>query len=327
MPAPPSAYPWPHERRFNAAPAYYRRKFGSRLQKVSIDAGFSCPNRDGTCGTGGCTFCNNEAFNPSYCDPALSVREQIERGIDFQKRRYHKPARHLAYFQAFSNTHAPVEHLRALYEEALTVPNVAGLAIGTRPDCLDASKLDLLQELSQRTLVFLEIGIESCHDRSLQRVRRGHDFACAARAIRAAAERGLHVGTHIIFGLPGETKADWLAMAPILSALPIQALKCHQLQLLAGTALLTDYARSPQDFFFPELEDYLDFLADFLERLRPHIVVERCFAEAPPHLNRTPVQWSCRNDQLLQKLEQHLEARDTWQGRLWRQEREGSIVA
>ncbi len=311
-------YPWAHQRRFNAAPQYFRKQFGGRLQKVSIDAGFSCPNRDGSLGTGGCTFCNNQAFNPAYCDPGIPVRQQVEQGIRFHRERYHKPAQYLAYFQAFSNTHAPVGQLRALYEEALNVPEVAGLAIGTRPDCLDEAKLDLLAELAQRALVFLEIGIESCHDRSLRRVRRGHDYACAVRAIRAAAAQGLHVGSHVIFGLPGESRADWLAMAPALSTLPLKTLKCHQLQLLEGTALLSDYARRPEDFDFPELADYLDFLADFLELLRPDIVVERFFAEAPPQLNRSPLQWPFRNDQLLQKLEQHLEARNTWQGRKWR---------
>lgn len=310
-------YPWSHQRRFNAAPQYFRRSFGGRLQKVSIDAGFTCPNRDGTCGTGGCTFCNNEAFNPSYCDPGQSITQQINRGIAFQKHRYHKPAKHLAYFQAFSNTHAPVAKLRALFEEALSVPGIAGLAIGTRPDCLDEAKIDLLTELSARALVFLEIGIESCHDRSLERVKRGHDYACAVRMIEATAARGLHVGTHVIFGLPGETREDWMAMAPALSALPLKTLKCHQLQLLEGTPMLADFARHPEDFYFPELDAYLDFLVDFLEQLRPDIVMERCFAEAPPRLNRTPVQWTIRNDQLLQKLEQRLEARQTWQGRLY----------
>lgn len=312
-----SPYPWPHTRRFNAAPNYFRRRFGTRLQKVSIDAGFSCPNRDGTCGTGGCTFCNNEAFNPSYCDPQLTVREQIERGIDFQAKRYHKPAKHLAYFQAFSNTHAPVEHLERLFEEALSVAGVAGLAIGTRPDCLDSAKLDLLARLNERAPVFLEIGIESCHDRSLARVNRGHDYAAAVSAIEAAASRGLHVGTHIIFGLPGESRDDWLAMAPALSKLPLNSLKCHQLQVLEGTALLTDLRRHPEDFDFPELDDYIDSLVSFLERLRPDIVIERCFAEAPPEMNRTPVQWDLRNDQLLRILETRLETRQTWQGRLF----------
>lgn len=314
-----SPFPWQHSRRYNAAPQYFRARFGSRLQKVSINAGFSCPNRDGTCGTGGCTFCNNAAFNPAYCDPSDPISLQIEKGIAFHQVRYHQPTKYLAYFQAFSNTHAPVHTLRRLFEEALAIKGIAGLAIGTRPDCLDADKLDLLSELNQRAPIFLEIGIESCHDRSLARVKRGHDFACAARMIDAAAARGLHVGSHVIFGLPGESPEDWLAMAPILCSLPLHSLKCHQLQLLEDTPLLTDYARHPEDFFFPELDNYLDFLVHFLEQLRPDIVIERCFAEAPPSLNRTPVQWAVRNDQLIQKLEERLRAKNTWQGRLWAQ--------
>jgi len=309
-------YPWQHTRRFNAYPQYFKKTFGERVQKVSIDAGFDCPNRDGTVAFGGCTFCDNVAFNPSYCRPELSVREQIERGIRFHQKRYHSPARHLAYFQAFTNTHAPLSHLKRIYQEALAVPGVIGLVIGTRPDCLDAEKLDYFQALAETKYVVLEIGIESCYDTTLKRINRGHSFAQAEDAIFQAVARGIHVGTHLIVGLPGETEAMLLAEAEMLSRLPLNTIKFHQLQLIRGTAMVTDYERHPQDFQFYPLEAYLQLMCRLIERLDPGIVIERFFAEAPPKLDVTPIRWNLRNDQLLQKFERMLELEDTWQGRL-----------
>jgi len=312
-------YPWQHNRRFNAYPQFFKRSFGQRVQKVSIDAGFSCPNRDGTVAYGGCTFCDNEAFNPAYCTPDKSVTEQIEQGIRFHQKRYHSPTQHLAYFQAFTNTHAPLEHLKAIYDEALRVPGVIGLVIGTRPDCLDPAKLDYFQQLSEHKSVILEIGIESCYDRTLKRINRGHSYAQAEDAIHQAAQRGLLVGTHLILGLPGESEAMQLAEADMLSKLPLHSLKLHQLQLIRGTAMVKDYERHPEDFHFYELEAYLECLVNFVERLCPNIVLERFFAEAPPAKNVTPIQWPFRNDQMLQKFENLLARKDTWQGRLYTQ--------
>jgi len=310
-------YPWNHTRRFNAYPQYFKRTFGQRVQKVSIDAGFSCPNRDGTVAFGGCTFCDNEAFNPSYCSPEKSVTEQIEQGIAFHRKRYHAPSQHLAYFQAFTNTHASLDHLKQIYEEALSVPGVIGLVIGTRPDCLDTAKLDYLQTLAETKHIILEIGIESCYDTTLKRINRGHSFAQAKDTICQAAERGIQVGTHLIFGLPDESEAMQLAEAQMLSRLPLHSIKFHQLQLIAGTAMVKDYERHPQDFHFWELEDYLEFLVRFVEQLNPAIVIERFFAEAPPIKNVTPIQWDFRNDQMLQKFEALLARKDTWQGRCY----------
>jgi radical SAM protein (TIGR01212 family) len=309
-------YSWQHERRFNAYPQYFKKAFGERVQKVSVDAGFTCPNRDGTVGYGGCTFCDNRSFNPGYCDPNLSVREQIETGIRFHRKRYHAPSRHLAYFQAFTNTHAPLPRLKTLYEEALRVPGVIGLVIGTRPDCLEPEKLAYLQELAQTHFVTLEIGIESCYDTSLKRMNRGHNYEQAVDAIHRAADLGLRVGTHIILGLPGETEAMQIESARKLSKLPIDTIKFHQLQLIRGTAMLRDYERHPEDFTFDRFEDYCRRLAQIIEHLDPRIVIERFFSEAPPEYNATPVQWELRNDQMLQGFERYLEAVDTWQGRL-----------
>ena len=201
-------YPWGHERRFNAYSNYFRSLYGARVQKVSIDAGFTCPNRDGTRGTGGCTYCNNDAFNPSYCIPEKSVSQQIEEGIQFHKWRYNEAVSYLAYFQAYSNTYAPVEKLRRLYSEALEYPGVIGLIIGTRPDCIDDEKLTLLKELSDKYYVAIEYGIESCYNRTLSRINRGHTFEEAVQAVEQTSALGIKTGAHFIFGLPGESRQE-----------------------------------------------------------------------------------------------------------------------
>lgn len=310
-------YPWQHERRFNAYPQYFKKTFGHRVQKVSIDAGFTCPNRDGSVTFGGCTFCDNEAFNPAYCDPNKPVTQQIQQGIDFQQHRYKRAANYLAYFQAFTNTHAPLDHLKKIFGEALAVPGVIGLVIGTRPDCIDAEKLKYFRELAEQHYVILEIGIESCYDLTLKRINRGHNYQQAVDAIHLTAEHGVKVGTHLIFGLPGETEAMMLDEAALLSQLPLNNIKFHQLQLIRGTAMVNDYKKHPDDFQFWELDDYIQFTIRFIERLNPNFVIERFFAEAPPEKNLTPIQWNLRNDQMLNLLEQTLKDQDTWQGRCY----------
>jgi radical SAM protein (TIGR01212 family) len=308
-------YPWNHERRFNSYPQYFKKTFGQRVQKVSIDAGFTCPNRDGTVAYGGCTFCDNRSFNPSYCQPDKSVAQQINEGIEFHSKRYHRPGKYLAYFQAFTNTHAPLSQLKALYGEALATPGVIGLVIGTRPDCIDAEKLKYLQGLAQTHYVILEIGIESCYDTTLKRINRGHSYQQAVDAIELTASFGIKVGTHIILGLPGETEDMLLAEANMLSKLSLNTIKFHQLQLIRGTAMVTDFERHPQDFTFYELDAYIDLIIRFIERLNPSFVIERFFSEAPPADNLTPIQWHLRNDQMLNQLEQQLALRDSWQGK------------
>ena len=268
---------------------WFRQQFGCRVQKLSVDAGFSCPNRDGTLGTTGCTFCAGEAFSPSYCRTAGSITRQIDEGIRFHQWRYRKAAKYLAYFQAYSNTYAPLELLKERYSEALSHPQISGIVIGTRPDCIDDAKLDYLASLAKKCYVAVEYGIESCYDETLRRIHRGHDFACSERAIRATAERGLHVGGHLILGLPGESRQQMLAEADILSALPIDSLKLHQLQILRGTELERQWQQDPASLPPPfSLDEYIDLVCDFLRRLRPTIAIERLAGEVPPRYQATP---------------------------------------
>ena len=268
---------------------YCRQELGGKVRKIAVDGGFTCPNRDGTEGHGGCTFCNGEAFVPAYCRTAGSIAQQIEEGIRFHARRRRRTTRWLAYFQAYSGTYAPVEVLRSRYEEALSHPSVSGMVVSTRPDCVSEPTLNLLQSLSEQKYVAVEYGIESCYDETLRRIGRGHDFECTRRAIEATAQRGIAVGGHLILGLPGESREQMLAEADMLSALPLSTLKLHQLQLLKGTALerqwREDPAAVPPAF---ELEEYVGLVADFLHRLRKDIAIERMAAEVPPRYLADP---------------------------------------
>lgn len=310
-------YPWGDTRRYNSYAGYFRRLFGRRMQKLSVDAGFSCPNRDGTLGTQGCTFCDNAAFTPSYCSARKPIRQQIEEGIEFHARRYREAQRYLVYFQSFSNTHAPLEVLRERYEEALAHPLVEGLVIGTRPDCVDEAKLDYLAELSHEHYISVEYGIESVWDELLQRIGRGHDFATAVRAVEASAARGLHVGAHFILGLPGEEKAKQLAAVEQINRLPLTSIKFHQLQLFRGTPMAEEYDHHPERFYFPSVEEYIDHMVEILRRLRPNLVVERFASEAPPRFHHGPNWGLVRNEQLWAMLEKRLIAQDTYQGEIF----------
>ncbi len=309
-----ATYPWGDARRFNSYAAHFRRLFGCRVQKLSVDAGFSCPNRDGTVARGGCTFCDNGAFTPSYCAPAKGIRRQIEEGIEFHRRRYRTAGRYLVYFQAFSNTHAPVEVLRARYEEALAVEGVAGIVVGTRPDCIDTARLDLLEELAQHHYVAVEFGIESTSDATLRRINRGHDFACAERAVACTAARGLPVGAHFILGLPGESEEFLRRQVDVINALPLTTVKFHQLQIFHDTPLAAEYDAHPEHFRFWSLDEYLDLFVDLLQELRPDLVVERFASEAPPRFQHGPTWGLVRNEQLLALLEKRLVERNTYQG-------------
>lgn len=299
------------------------------MQKLSIDAGFCCPNRDGTLNTGGCTFCNNDAFNPSYCQPEKSITQQLDEGIEFHEWRYRKAGRYLAYFQAYSNTYAPLEVLKERYEEALRHEGVVGLVIGTRPDCVDEAKLDYIATLAQRHYVAVEYGIESCYDKTLARIHRGHDYACTVRAVKATAERGIHCGGHLILGLPGETREEMLAEAEMLSALPLESVKLHQLQILHGSLMAQEWAKgeaTAENGWLPPfgLEEYIGLVCDFVERLRPDMVVERFAGEVPPRFQAAPERsWRrddgrlIRNEEIPQRVTAELEKRGTWQGCRW----------
>ena len=305
--------------RYNSYIGYFKKTYGERLQKVVVDAGFTCPNRDGLVGTGGCTYCDNAAFHPGYSTAGIPIHEQIDEGIKFHRVRYRKAEKFLAYFQPYSNTYAPLERLREVYEEALSHPLVAGIVIGTRPDCVDGDKLDYLASLARDHVVVIEYGIESVYDRTLQRINRGHSFEDAVRAVEMTAARGLTQGAHFIFGLPGETVGDMLAYAPIINKMSLHSVKFHQLQIVRGTAMEREFASHPSDFVTFSLDEYLDFIADLLERLRPDLYIERFAGEVPPRfVNSTP--WGLlRNTELIRLLEQRLESRDTWQGRLYEQ--------
>lgn len=287
-------------------PYSYTERYGMRLQRLTLDGGFTCPNRDGTLGTGGCTFCNNAAFHPSYTQ-GKSIPEQIDAGIAFHTARGRKADGYLAYFQAFSNTYAPIDVLRERYEAALSHPAVRGLVIGTRPDCIDTEKLDYLSSMRERgKIVEVEYGIESVYDLTLQRINRGHDFDCTRRAVMETASRGLATGGHIIIGLPGETREMLLQEAEILSALPLDYLKFHQLQILKGTPMASEYKERPGDFLRPGPQEYIDLLAEMITRLRPDIAIARIASSVPPSFTDAP--WGLlRHDELVRRLALRLE--------------------
>ena len=308
-------YSWGDNRRFNSYSRYFARQFGERVQKISIDAGFSCPNRDGKISIGGCTFCSNEAFNPSYCRPEKSIKQQIEEGIAFHQKRYRRANKYLAYFQPFSNTYKSLEELKSIYQQALDVPEIAGIVIGTRPDLIDKDILQYLKELQETHYVMLEYGVESVYDDTLKLVNRGHDFATAERAIRMTANQGIPCGAHFIFGLPGESKAMMLDSVDIISRLPLTTVKFHQLQIFKGTKMAEEYQQHPEHFHLFDLEEYIDFVIDFAERLNPDIVIERFAGEVPPRYLVSEPWLKLRYDEVLAKIEKQMEERDTWQGK------------
>ena len=308
------SYPWGTNRRFNAYSDYFRREYGERIQKISINSGFTCPNRDGKVGRGGCTFCDNRAFNPSYKDAHTSVTEQIKKGMEFHKKRYRKAKRYLAYFQAFSNTYADLEHLQKLYDEALAVPDVMGIVVGTRPDCMDEEKLDYFAELSKRCHLVIEYGIESMLNHTLIRVNRGHDVEMSRWAIEETARRGIHVGGHLIIGLPGEQRSDYLDTARELADWPLDSVKFHQLQLIKGTSMAREFEREPEDFPAFTMEEYLDLMMEILELLPPRIVIERIAGELTPGMGLREG-WGLRYDGVLKAFEKLLEEEDSWQGK------------
>lgn len=302
-------------RRFNSYAAYFKRQFGARVQKVTINAGLNCPNRDGRVGVGGCTFCNNAAFTPSYCQPQLSVTEQINEGIGFHNNRYRRASHYLAYFQSYSNTYAELEHLRALYDEALAHPDVVGVVIGTRPDCVDEQKLDYFVQLARHKYVAIEYGVESCYDATLQRINRGHTFEQSRWAVEQSAQRGIHCGAHFILGLPGESDDDLRHQINTINALPLTTIKFHQLQIFRDTAMQVEYDQRPEEFRFWTMEGYITFFIELLENLNPNFVVERFASEAPPRYHHGPNWGLVRNDSLLAKFERELEAKGSFQGK------------
>lgn len=300
---------------YNEFGPWLKEKVGEKVQKISINAGFTCPNRDGRLGVGGCTYCNNQTFNPAYCRTERTVAEQLEEGKNFFARKYPE-MKYLAYFQAYTNTYGELEEIKAKYEEALSVDGVVGLVIGTRPDCMPDELLDYLEALNRRCFLIVEYGIESTYDKTLVRINRGHDFQCTRDAVERTASRGIITGGHMILGLPGETPEEIRAQAATISSLPLDTLKLHQLQLIKGTRMAEEYETSPQDFHLYSADEYVDLVIDFVELLRPDIVLERFVSQSPSSLLAVPG-WGLKNYEFVEKVRRRMKERKTWQGRLY----------
>lgn len=301
---------------YNDLSGFLATHFPYKVQKISINAGFTCPNRDGSVGYGGCTYCNNQTFNPAYCHTEKSVSQQLEEGKLFFARKYPE-MKYLAYFQAYTNTYGRLEELKRKYEEALTVEGVVGLVIGTRPDCMPDSLLDYLEELSKRTFLLVEYGIESTNDDTLKRINRGHTFAVSEDAIRKTAARGIPVGGHIILGLPGEEKEMLIEQAGVLSKLPLTTLKLHQLQLIKGTRMAAEYEKTPADFHLYTADEYIDLVIDYIEHLRPDMVLERFVSQSPKELLIAP-DWGLKNYEFTDKVKKRMKEREAWQGKYYK---------
>ena len=310
-------YPWGHGKPYNDFSSHFKKQFNERIQKIAADAGFTCPNRNGAKGRGGCTYCNNDTFNPFYCNPQKSITQQLTEGIAFFAEKY-KTQQYLAYFQAYSNTYADLQTLKKYYSEALSVPGVIGLVIATRPDCVDEAILDYLQFLAEDYYIVLEYGIESCNNETLKKINRGHTFEESIKALEMSAKRNLHVGVHYILGLPGDTREDNLKHAGILSELPFETLKLHQLQIIKGTRMAKQYAENPDMFDLFSADEYIDFVVSFAERLNPEIIIERFISESPSDMLIAPKWGGLKNFEITAKILKKFQERNTRQGKLYK---------
>ena len=299
--------------RYNSYLLYIKSIYGERIQKVTVDAGFTCPNRDGTIARGGCIYCNNESFNPGYNSPLKSISRQIQEGIIFLKRRY-KVSKFIVYFQPYSNTYAPLERLKKLYEEALHVPEIVGLTIGTRPDCIDERKIEYLQELACTYDITIEYGLESIYDETLKRINRGHDFQSYLNAINMTRGRGIKICTHLILGFPWESKEQWLYEAEVLSKITNDFLKIHQLHVVRDTILAEQYFK--KEFRLMDFNEYIEMIVLFLERLNPKLIIQRLCGEAPPSLLVAP-KWGKRSSEIQLAIKKELRQRNSWQGKYY----------
>jgi radical SAM protein (TIGR01212 family) len=300
---------------YNDFGSFLRGIFPFKVQKISVNAGFTCPNRDGTKGRGGCTYCNNQTFSPEYCRTEKSVSEQLAEGIRFFSRKY-PDMKYLPYFQAYTNTYGTLDALKGKYEEALAFDGVEGLIIGTRPDCMPDELLDYLAALAEKTFILVEYGLESTLDKTLLRINRGHTHAESEAAIRRTAEKGIYTGAHLILGLPGESREEILHHAGTLSALPLTTLKLHQLQLIRHTHMEREFTEHPDRFHLYTVDEYIDLCLDFIEKLNPSIVVERFVSQSPKELLIAP-DWGLKNFEFTAKVIKRFNERHTWQGRLF----------
>ncbi len=298
---------------YNDYGTWLRQRFPYKVQKISVDAGFTCPNRDGRLGTGGCIYCNNDSFNPSYCQREKSVKQQLVEGKEFFRRKYPE-MRYMAYFQAFTNTYSTLDHLKSLYEEALDVEDVVGLVIGTRPDCIDNTLLDYLTQLARQTMVTLEYGIETANDDTLRLIRRGHDFQCVRDAVERTKGRGIVIGGHVILGLPGEDAEESVRQATIMSELGLDVLKIHQMQIIRGTRLAQMYAENPFHLYSPE--EYSELIVRYLEHLSEDMVVERFASQSPKEMLIAP-KWGLKNYELTNLIVNKMKREGRRQGSLF----------
>lgn len=299
---------------YNDYSSFIKNKFGERVQKISLDTGFTCPNRDGTKGFGGCTYCNNNTFNPYYCKPSKSITQQLDEGIAFFSRKYNTQS-YLAYFQAYTNTYADIEVVKELYTEAINHPKIIGLVIGTRPDCINSELTEFLANLTTKYYISLEFGVESTLNRTLNLINRCHTFEETIAAYELTKNKGLHLGAHLILGLPGETKKDMFNHAIELSKLPINTLKIHQLQVVKHTMMAQQFKTEPHLFNLFELDDYIEFICEFIALLRPDIIIERFISESPPHLLIAPRWNSIKNFEIVSKIEKRMVEKKLWQGK------------
>jgi len=307
-------YSWGTTKPWNDYSSFSKKYFSNRVQKISIDAGFTCPNRVGTKGVGGCTYCNNKTFNPFYCSPQKSVTQQLNEGIAFFSAKY-KTQKYLAYFQAYSNTYAPFEILRDLFEEALLYPDVIGLVIATRPDCVNEKIINYLSSLSQKYYIVVEFGVETCSNKTLELINRGHTWEESLQAIEQTTSSGILTGIHLIIGLPTETKTDIINMAQQISCLPLHTLKLHQLQIIKNTRMAEMFSQHPDWVINFTAEEYIDLVIDFAEQISPKIIIERFISEAPPDMIISPKWNGLKNYEFVSKLEQRMNDRKTCQGK------------
>jgi radical SAM protein (TIGR01212 family) len=305
-------------KQYNDFGSFIKAHFSERVQKISLDTGFTCPNRDGTKGIGGCTYCNNNSFNPNYCKPEKSISQQLDLGIDhFSKK--NKTQKFLAYFQAYTNTYADIELVKELYLEALDHPDVVGLVIGTRPDCVSDALLDFLAELAKTYFISLEFGVESTLNKTLETVNRCHTYEETVKAYDLSKDRGIYLGAHIILGLPGESRAEIINHAAAVSELPIHSLKLHHLQIVRHTFMAAEFKKDPSKFHLFELDEYLDLVTDFISKLRPDIIIERFISEAPAHLLIAPKWGGLKNFEVVAMIEKRLSEKQLWQGKYYNQ--------
>ena len=297
---------------YNSYSQWIRKQFPYRVQKISIDAGFTCPNRDGKVGRGGCIFCDNNTFNPAYCDRKKTITQQLEEGKQFFSRKY-PDMKYLAYFQAYSNTYDTLDVLKRKYEEALAVEDVVGLVIGTRPDCMPDDVLDYLEVLNKQTFLIVEYGIESANDETLQRINRGHSFETARQSVERTTGRGILTGAHVILGLPGEDATESIRQAALISSLKLNLLKIHQLQIIRRTYLAEIYEKKP--FHLYSVDAYIKLIASYLQYLRKEIIVERFVSQSPPEMVIAP-HWGMKNYEFTNLLVNYMKKEEVWQGKL-----------